>query len=174
MENEPDDFGRGSAPAVPVVAAPAKPAANDGKAARSAQLRLVRKIAGTTLGLVQSAPARREMLAGLLGLRKTAATDTVVLVVALYEADASTAAPVLALLAIAETAEPIEAAVAAVELADDRDRAKAVWALLTSLGEVSGAIPQVAAKAGGAIAKAAQGLSKNSLAELKELRDLMR
>jgi hypothetical protein len=147
---------------------------DDARTGKSSQLRLVRKTASVAMELAGADTGRREMLAALLGLRRAAAADPVALVVALHEADASAAMPITALLGIAENNDPIDAVVAAVELAEDRERGKSVWTVLTALREVAGPLPTVPAKAGGAIAKAAKTLNQYSLTELRALRELLR
>lgn len=150
-----------AAKSAPAPAAPAGPSKT-----------LVRKIVQTALDIESASDARREMLTTLLGLRKSA--DTVSIVIAIQSGNGAAVAPITSLLSVATQQDPMEAVVAAAEMAEDRDLAKAVWSLLTSLDAVSGALPPVAVKAGAAIAKAACALDQDKAAELGSVRDLLR
>ena len=111
---------------------------------------------------------QRELLARVLGERGYDDSDDDIarVVLASLEPESVALSALSALLEISG-ADPLEAGVTAMDLASDRKLLVGAWAALAQLGVVKGQAPTATAKAGLAIAKAAQGLSGQALAALQ-------
>jgi len=131
------------------------------------QRTLVRRVAAKTLQIEKAKASQRQILSALLGVE----TEAVALTVAALTGASDTA--VTDLFALAD-ADPMEAGLMAAELGADKVRTKAVWSLLLAVGAVTGEPGKESAKAGLAIARAAQGLDKSVRADLTAALDLLK
>jgi len=152
------------------VAQPAPPAraprrAAAAKASRPAPARggsaatAVRRAAAKALEIESAPDSQRSLLAQLLNVRD----DTVELTVAVIAGAPDAGSKYL--YAIAD-ADPIDAGATAYAVVEDKERAKALWALLLALGAVTGDKPNVPVEAARTIARAAQGLSSDARSTL--------
>lgn len=144
-----------AAPDVP-KAKKSKSRATTGKpvksSAESASRTLVRQVAAKTVELVEADAEHRKLAATMLGVND----DPVDMATAVYTSKRSGPSAVSDLFAAAD-AESFEAAVTVMSFG--RQRIKALWQLLRSLGEVSGDLNSSDTKAAVAIARAAQDLN---------------
>lgn len=126
-----------------------------------------RRTVELTLAVSHLEPRQRELLAHLNGLRGYDDGEPFMVRLVLASLDqGSRAGAVLGQLLEIAKASPLEAGVLATELAGDRAVLAVAWAVLASLGAVSGPAPGSQAHAGLAVAKAAQGLSATALEDL--------
>ena len=145
----------------------AKDKAPAGRARRPSGTRLAVE---RTLAVVRLGPHQRELLAKLLGTRDTDGDDAIARLVLASLDQSSRAGVVIDKLTEIAQAVPLEAGALATELAvGDKALLAPAWAALTALGAASSTCPSAPAKAGLAVAKAAQGLSAAALADLRDV-----
>lgn len=143
----------------------ARPRSSGGKKATGA-----RKVAERALAVAKLSTGRRSLLAAAAGLRADA--DVLDVTVASIEAESKILAALSKALELTE-ADALEAGVMATELAADRSALAPVWALVSSSSELAASPPQVPAKAGLALARAAQGIDKAVHTDLGSLAALL-
>lgn len=131
------------------------------------QRALVKRVAAKAVQIAAVKAPQRAILAAILGVEN----DTVSLTVAAITT--SSEAAVNDLFALAD-ADPMEAGLMAAELGADKARMKAVWGLLSALDAVTGEPASQSAKAGLAIARAAQALDKNTRSDITAALGLMK
>lgn len=143
---------------------------NDGKAQAPKPRRSTgaRRAVERALAIARLERRQRELLARVLGERGYDDSDDDIarVVLASLEPESVALSALPALLEISG-ADPLEAGVTAMDLASDRKLLSGAWAALAQLGVVKGQAPTTTAKAGLAIAKAAQGLPGQALADLQ-------
>lgn len=113
---------------------------------------------------------QRDILARALGDRGYDDSDDAIIkvVIGSLEPGSAAADALSALISIADSS-PLEAGVASMDLASDRKLLSGAWAALVHLDAIQGQVPATTAKAGLAIAKAAQGLPKPALRDLEKI-----
>jgi hypothetical protein len=114
---------------------------------------------------------QRELLSRVLGEKGYNDSDEAIVRLVLSSLEPSSqAGQALSQLAHIAKSDPLEAGVAAMELASDRGFLTAAWAALSFLGVAnSSSAPGTTAKAGLALAKAAQSLPQPAMTDLKKL-----
>lgn len=158
---------------VPAQKPPATAKKEDAEDKAQAQ-RPTRRSTGTrraverALAVARLESRQRELLARVLGERGYDDSDDAIarIVIGSLEPEPVAAGALSALLEIAG-ADPLEAGVASMDLASDRKLLSATWAVLSHYDAVRGPAPTATAKAGLAIAKAAKGLQKTALDNMR-------
>ncbi len=163
-----------AAPAKSSAAPKPKPALETSEPAQKAEpAQKVRRSTGTkriverTLALSRLERRQRELLAAMSAIRGYDDGGGAIarLVVTCLDTASRIEAVLSQLIEVAK-ADPLEAGVLATELAGDKAALAAAWAALSSLGAVDEACPSTTARAGLAVAKAAQGLQGPALSDL--------
>ena len=120
----------------------------------------VRRITVKTTDLAAAPTHLRALLAVAFGVPDTVADLTV----AVFTGNRDGLLSLTDTLALSEPADPIDTMISAIALG--RVRMKGVWSVLSNFGLLSGPVPVVEVKAGGAIAKAAGSVPQANLDEI--------
>jgi hypothetical protein len=168
------DEGQEDEETTPLAEGAGKPAKDeaDGKAQahRSRRSTGDRRAVERALAVARLDRRQRELLARVLGDRGYDDSDDAIVRIVIGSLDpGSIAAGALSALLEISSADPLEAGVASMDLASERKLFSGAWAALVHLEAVKGPAPATTAKAGLAIAKAAQGLPKPALGDLGQV-----
>lgn len=163
--DRPDDVHESTVDTAPDKKSSRRKAARSAVRLSAAQVRRVLSQADTVEQLTSS---ERELLASTLGTN-TSTEDLVVATLSVSKAGDV----ITELLAIAKEDDQFQPVVLAHALLSERENARRVWALLTTLGKVSGGIPAKDIQAATVVASAAKNLSLEDLTSLDAVTEIL-
>jgi hypothetical protein len=169
-EDELDEETPEGTEAPALVESTGKDAATKAQAPRSRRSTGDRRAIERALAVARLNRRQRDLLARALGERGYDDSDDAIVRIVLSSLEpGSVAADALSALLAISSADPLEAGVASMGLVSDRKLLSGAWAVLVYLEVIKGPAPTTTAKAGLAVAKAAQGLPKPALDDLAKV-----